>query len=125
MGQLEQPRLNKNLIYQRDEPKEPSKEGPLSFVLFESPFTSVLTVSRGHYSLVSLDSTVEESMLLPPSPLFGYITENPSDVAKTGKQPVWYTHMHTAQAIYVANLALFMSVFYYSLQLSFCDCMLI
>jgi hypothetical protein len=33
---------------------EPTKEGPLSFVLFESPFTSVSTVSRGHPSLVSL-----------------------------------------------------------------------
>ncbi len=26
---------------------EPTKEGPLSFVLFESPFTSVSTVGRG------------------------------------------------------------------------------
>jgi hypothetical protein len=35
-------------------PNKPTKEGPLSFVLFESPFTSVSTVSRGHPSLVSL-----------------------------------------------------------------------
>jgi hypothetical protein len=34
---------------------EPTKEEPFSFVLFESLFTSVSTVSRGHYySLVSL-----------------------------------------------------------------------
>ncbi len=41
---------NKNLLYRQDKPKEPTKEGPLSFVLFESPFTSVstLSVSRGH-----------------------------------------------------------------------------
>jgi hypothetical protein len=33
---------------------EPTKEKPFSFVLFESPFTSVSTVSRGHPSPVSL-----------------------------------------------------------------------
>jgi hypothetical protein len=32
----------------------PTKEGPLSCVLFDSPFTSVSTVSRGNPSLVSL-----------------------------------------------------------------------
>jgi hypothetical protein len=31
----------------------PTKTGPLSYVLFEPPFTSVSTVSRGHPSLVS------------------------------------------------------------------------
>jgi hypothetical protein len=41
LDQLEQPRLNKNLFYRHDKPKEPTKEGPPSFVLFESPFTSV------------------------------------------------------------------------------------
>jgi hypothetical protein len=38
-------------------PNEPIKEGPLPFVpfvLLESPFASVSTVSRGHRSLVSL-----------------------------------------------------------------------
>jgi hypothetical protein len=34
--------------------KEQTKEGPPSFVLFESPFDSISTVSRGHPSLVSL-----------------------------------------------------------------------
>jgi hypothetical protein len=33
---------------EKDKPNEPSKEGTLSFVLFESPFTSVSTVIRGH-----------------------------------------------------------------------------
>ncbi len=33
---------------------EPTKEGPLSYVLQESPFASVSTVSRGHPSLISL-----------------------------------------------------------------------
>ncbi len=31
-----------------DKPNEPTKEGPLSYVLPESPFTSVATVSRDH-----------------------------------------------------------------------------
>jgi len=51
---VEQPRLSKSLLYQHDKPKESTKEGPLSFVLFESPSTSFSTVSRGHPSLISL-----------------------------------------------------------------------
>ncbi len=42
----------KSLVSAHDETNEPTKEGPLSFVHFESPFTSVSTVSRGHPSLV-------------------------------------------------------------------------
>ncbi len=34
-------------MYQHDKPNEPTKEGPLSYVLFESPFASVSSVSRG------------------------------------------------------------------------------
>jgi hypothetical protein len=45
------------LLYRHDKPNETAKEGPLTFVLFESPFTSVSTVTRGHSSLVSLVST--------------------------------------------------------------------
>jgi hypothetical protein len=37
-----------------DEPNEPTKEEPLSLVLYKSPFLSVLTVSKGHPSLVSM-----------------------------------------------------------------------
>ncbi len=48
LGRLEQPRQDKNLLYWNDEPNEPIKEGPLSFVLFESPFASVSTVRRVH-----------------------------------------------------------------------------
>ncbi len=44
----------KSLLYRHDKPNEPLKEGPLSFVLFKSPFTSISKVSRGHPSLVSL-----------------------------------------------------------------------
>jgi hypothetical protein len=51
LGRLDQQRQNKNLLYRHDKPKEPTKKGPLSFVLFECPFTSVSTVSRGHPSL--------------------------------------------------------------------------
>jgi hypothetical protein len=43
LGRLEQPRQNKNLFYRHNRPHEPTKKGPLSFVLFESPFTSVST----------------------------------------------------------------------------------
>jgi hypothetical protein len=48
------PRQNKNLVNRHGKPKKPTKEGLFSFVFFESPFTSVSTVSRSHPSLVSL-----------------------------------------------------------------------
>jgi hypothetical protein len=51
---VEQTRLTKNLFYRHDKPNEPTKEVPLSFVLFESPFISISKVSRGNPSLVSL-----------------------------------------------------------------------
>ncbi len=38
LGSLEQPRQDKNLMYRHDEPGKSTKEGPLSFVLLESPF---------------------------------------------------------------------------------------
>jgi hypothetical protein len=41
---------DKNLLYLDNEPNEPTKEGLLSFVLLESPFLSVSTVSRGQPS---------------------------------------------------------------------------
>ncbi len=47
-------------LYRHDKPDKPTKDGPLSFVLFESPFTSVSTVSRDHPSLVSLRYTVKQ-----------------------------------------------------------------
>jgi hypothetical protein len=53
LSRLDLPRLYKNLLCLHDEPNEPTKEGPISFVLFEAPFTAVSTVSRGHPSLVS------------------------------------------------------------------------
>jgi hypothetical protein len=37
---------------------QPTKEGALSFVLFESPFTSVSTVSRGYPSLVVIKASL-------------------------------------------------------------------
>ncbi len=51
LGWPEQPKQDKCTLYRHDEPYEHTKEGPLSFVIFESPFTSVSTVSRGHPSL--------------------------------------------------------------------------
>ncbi len=44
----------KSLVYWHIKPNEPTKEGPLAFVLVESPFVSASTVSSGHPSLVSL-----------------------------------------------------------------------
>jgi hypothetical protein len=41
-----------------DKPNKPTKKGSLSFVLCESPFTSVSIVSRGHRSLVSLQTSL-------------------------------------------------------------------
>jgi hypothetical protein len=40
---------------------EPTEEGRFSYVLFDSPFTSVSTVSRGHHSLVSLIVTIDHT----------------------------------------------------------------
>jgi hypothetical protein len=52
-----QPRQVKNLLYRHDKISEPTKEGPLSFVFFESPFTSVSTVHMGYRYLDSLRET--------------------------------------------------------------------
>jgi hypothetical protein len=54
LGRLKQPKLDKNLLNGDNEPNEQTKEGPLSFVLLESPCASVSTVSRGHTYPVSL-----------------------------------------------------------------------
>jgi hypothetical protein len=54
MGRLEQPRQDINLFYRHDKPNKQIKEGLLSFVLFESPFTSVSRVSRGHAPLSNI-----------------------------------------------------------------------
>jgi hypothetical protein len=54
LGRLEQPRQEKSILYWHDNPRETTKKGLLSFVFFESPFTSVSTVSRGHPPIVSL-----------------------------------------------------------------------
>jgi hypothetical protein len=53
-GLTREARQAKNLLYRHEEPNESTNEGSLSFVLFESPFTTVSTVSRGHLSLFSL-----------------------------------------------------------------------
>ncbi len=58
LGQLEQPRQDKNLLYRHYEPNEPTMEGPLSYVLLESPFASVSPVRRGHPTLLSLVASI-------------------------------------------------------------------
>jgi hypothetical protein len=40
-------RADKNLLYRHDKPNEQTKRETLSFVLFESPFTSASTVFLG------------------------------------------------------------------------------
>jgi hypothetical protein len=58
LGRLHHPRQNKNLLYRHDnEPTKETKEEPLSFVLFESPFTSVSSSQQGPPPLVSLEET--------------------------------------------------------------------
>ncbi len=61
LSRLEQPRQDKNLLYQPSELNEPTKEDYLtsSHVLLGSPFASVSTVSKGQPFLhvVSLDKT--------------------------------------------------------------------
>jgi hypothetical protein len=52
-------KAEQNLLYWHGKPNEPTKEGPFSFVLLESPFTSVSTVSRGHFSLFSLNNNIK------------------------------------------------------------------
>jgi hypothetical protein len=52
-------RQDKNLLYQHDKSNNPTKEWSLSYVLFESPVTSVSTVSRGQPSLFSLLWTMD------------------------------------------------------------------
>ncbi len=44
-------KAEQNLLYRGEKPKEPTKTGPLSFVLFDCSFTWVSTVTRGHPSL--------------------------------------------------------------------------
>jgi hypothetical protein len=54
VGGLEQPRQGRNLLYWLEEPNEPTKEGPLSYVLPEPQFALFSTASRGHPSVDSL-----------------------------------------------------------------------
>ncbi len=49
---------NKSLFYQHVKPNEPTKEGPLSFVLFESPLTSQFQLSAGVTPLSGWDERV-------------------------------------------------------------------
>ncbi len=60
LGRLEQTKAGQKYLYQHDEPDELTKDEQLSFVRFESPFTSVSTVSRGHPSLAFLRYTVKQ-----------------------------------------------------------------
>jgi hypothetical protein len=60
-------------LYWNDKSKEPTKEGPLSFVLFESPFTTVSTVSRVHPSLISVDYRTEGKRTARVSIAISYI----------------------------------------------------
>ncbi len=58
LGWLKQPKKDKSLLYRHEKHNDPTKEGPLSYVLQESPCASVSTVGRAHPSLVSLPATL-------------------------------------------------------------------
>jgi hypothetical protein len=47
-------KTDKNLLYRHNKSNETTKEGLFSLALFESPFTSVATVSWGHPPFSSL-----------------------------------------------------------------------
>jgi hypothetical protein len=69
-----QPRQDKKIMYPHNDSNKPTKEGPLSNVLFESPFASVSTVSGGHPSPVSLATpSAPEFKVLAP---FSYPHQN-------------------------------------------------
>jgi hypothetical protein len=46
------------VLYRNDESNEPTKEGTLSFVLFESPFTSVLKSAGAIIKGLAHDTTL-------------------------------------------------------------------
>jgi hypothetical protein len=54
---VEQPRAEQKSLVPARQAQRTNVGRTLSFVLLESPFTSVSTISRGHPSLVSLDRT--------------------------------------------------------------------
>ncbi len=65
LSRLEQQRQNKNILHRHDRPNKPTKKEPISFVLFESQFTSVkFQQSPGATSLYSL------CLPTPPPPFF-------------------------------------------------------
>jgi hypothetical protein len=79
-------------------------KGPLSFVLFESPFTSVSTVSRGHPSLVSLISIVLVGLYYDWWPWFHFLC-----LTETGFWP----RPHRADTLATTKLNLKYNLFRY------------
>ncbi len=62
----EQPSQNKVFLYRYGKPNEPTKEGSLSIVLFESPFTSVFNSQQGpplSNSLSFTDTTTQHNQI--------------------------------------------------------------
>jgi hypothetical protein len=47
-GPIKAKRQNKNIFYWIEKPNKSTKEGPLSIVLFESPFASALKAGTIH-----------------------------------------------------------------------------
>ncbi len=54
VGWPEQLRQDKNLLYRHDEPNEPTKEGPPSFLLHKTNICLSFNIQQQHLSLVSL-----------------------------------------------------------------------
>ncbi len=89
LARPEQSRQDKSLLYCQDQPNEPTKEGPFSNVLCESPFTSVTTVSKGHSPLLSLwliHSSKPERFFWENEVL--YLTPLPQST-KPSRRPPW------------------------------------
>jgi hypothetical protein len=88
IGPTRAAKAEKNLVYRQDKPNGPNTEGPLAFVLFESQFTSVSSVSRGHPSLFSLLVyllTEVGFLKVPKSCVEGRLSEKPRLITKNVK----------------------------------------
>ncbi len=86
-----QGRTKPKLLYRHDKHNEPIKEGPISFVRFESPFTSFSKVYRGHAPLSCRSvsdhrtSTIGLATLNSDSPIAIGLTE----ISRTKNRLFW------------------------------------
>jgi hypothetical protein len=104
-------KAGKNLFYQHDKPSNPTKEVSLLFVRFESPFTSVSTVSRCHIvSLrMSLSSVRHDRMYIfpeyadPAAPHSPQYPENLMLCFNMNAKYLWYSLLQYVQCSIFVN----------------------